>query len=252
METIMKTPSVTEEDLALINALTKSPLAAEQVYTFAVRLCDNEIDRDYERFSKAALEKLAGLFVGKSGIFDHQWTAKGQSARLYKTELVEEDGQTSAGERYCYLKGWAYMLRNEQTEGLIADIEAGIKKEVSVGCAMRRSTCSICGQEAGRCVHRKGAQYEGRTCYFTLEDPTDAYEWSFVAVPAQRRAGVVKGMSGVTLTSADVDRIAGRLAERLKAILTSPPGDPPPAEPTEETKLARARLELEKIRFGGI
>ena len=25
-----------------------------------------------------------------------------------------------------------------------------------------------------------------------LQDPTDAYEWSFVAVPAQRNAGVVK------------------------------------------------------------
>ena len=36
-------PGAGEEDLAHINALAKSPLTAEQVYTFAVRLCDNEV-----------------------------------------------------------------------------------------------------------------------------------------------------------------------------------------------------------------
>ena len=190
---IEKTAAVDEGDLALINALARRPLKAEEVYTFPVRLCDNEVDRDFERFSRKSLETLAGLFVGKSGLFDHQWTAMGQTARLYKAE-VTEDGQrtTTAGEPLCYLKGWAYMLRSEQTEPLIAQIEAGIKKEVSVGCAISRSVCSICGQEDGRCSHRKGQKYDGQLCYFTLEEPTDAYEWSFVAVPAQPAAGVIK------------------------------------------------------------
>ena len=31
-------------------------------------------------------------------------------------------------------------------------------------------------------------------CYTILRDAQDAYEWSFVAVPAQRQAGVIKGM----------------------------------------------------------
>ena len=184
---------LTEQDLSQINALARKELTAEEVYSFPVRLCDNEVDRDFERFSRKSLETLAGLFVGKSGLFDHQWTAMGQTARLYKAE-VTEDGQrtTTAGEPLCYLKGWAYMLRSEQTEPLIAQIEAGIKKEVSVGCAISRSVCSICGQEDGRCSHRKGQKYDGQLCYFTLEEPTDAYEWSFVAVPAQPAAGVIK------------------------------------------------------------
>ena len=29
-------------------------------------------------------------------------------------------------------------------------------------------------------------------CHVVLNQPTDAYEWSFVAVPAQREAGVIK------------------------------------------------------------
>ena len=131
---------VSREDMALINAMARSALTPEEVYTFAVRLCDNEIDRDFERFDRAALKALGELFVGKSGIFDHQWSAQGQTARLYKTELVAEEGVTEAGEPCCYLKGYAYMLRSEKNEDLIAEIEAGIKKEVSIGrTASRRS-----------------------------------------------------------------------------------------------------------------
>ena len=48
------------------------------MYTFSLRLCDNEVDRDWERFDTAALNTLGDLFVGKSGIFDHQWTAEGR------------------------------------------------------------------------------------------------------------------------------------------------------------------------------
>ncbi len=192
MDRMTMSAGVTAEDLERINALTRTPLTAEQVYTFRVRLCDNRVDRDYERFSRKALEKLAELYVGKCGLFDHSWTARGQTARLYRAEVAEEGGVTEAGEPACSLMGWAYMPRLPENEGLIAQIEAGIKKEVSVGCAVGRSVCSICGRERGQCEHLGGRQYDGRTCYFTLEDPTDAYEWSFVAVPAQPAAGVVK------------------------------------------------------------
>ena len=34
--------------------------------------------------------------------------------------------------------------------------------------------------------------YKGKLCYGVLSEPEDAYEWSFVAVPAQRSAGVTK------------------------------------------------------------
>lgn len=181
---------VSREDMALINALAKTILGPDEVYTFAVRLCDNEIDRDWERFDRKGLEALSRLFVGKSGIFDHDWSASGQTARLYKTELCQEAGVTEAGEGRCYLKGYAYMLRSEKNSDLIDEIEAGIKKEVSIGCSVSHSVCSICGQSS--CGHQRGRQYEGKVCYFTLQDPVDAYEWSFVAVPAQRKAGVMK------------------------------------------------------------
>lgn len=181
------------EELEAINRFAKTELTEEQVYAFSVRLCDNEVDRDFERFDTAALERLGELFLGRSGIFDHQWSAQGQAARIYRTEVVRESAVlTAAGDTYCWLKGWAYLLRTEKNRDLIAEIEGGIKKEVSVGCSMGRSVCSICGGESGDCQHVKGQMYGDRLCFLELRDPVDAYEWSFVAVPAQRNAGVLK------------------------------------------------------------
>ena len=44
----------------------------------------------------------------------------------------------------------------------------------------------------GGCDHEKGGEYGGKLCYHILDEPLDAYEWSFVAVPAQVNAGVTK------------------------------------------------------------
>lgn len=192
-------------DIDLINRYSVKELTPDEVYCFAVRLCDNEVDRDWERFDRAALEKLAGLFLGKSGIFDHDWRAENQVARLYKTEVVRGEGRTQAGEPYYYLRGCAYMVRSHTNSDIIQEIEAGIKKEVSVGCSIGRTVCSICGVENGKCEHVKGQGYGGKLCYFTLKDPTDAYEWSFVAVPAQPAAGVTKGVKSAQDVAGAID-----------------------------------------------
>ena len=190
---------VSPEELKAINAMSKKKLRPEEVYAFAVRLCDNEIDRDNERFPAATLEELAPLFVGRSGLFDHQWSTRNQAARIYRTEVVRESWMTEAGEPYCYLKGCAYLLRTEGNRELIAAIEGGIKKEVSVGCAVERSVCSVCGEDIRdreKCRHIRGRTYNGKLCWAELDGVTDAYEWSFVAVPAQPGAGVLKGFRG--------------------------------------------------------
>ena len=177
----------TAAQLERINALAKGSLTEEQVYVFSVRLCDDQVDRDFERFDTAALPELAKLFVGKSGVVDHKWSAERQLARIFDAEVLQEEGVS-------YIKAWAYIRRGGSGDEWIADIEAGIKKEVSVGCAMGQSVCSICGAEYGTCGHRKGEHYDGALCCAILREPVDAYEFSFVAVPAQREAGVLKGM----------------------------------------------------------
>ncbi len=177
----------TAAQLEIINAQAKGQLEAEQLYVFSLRLCDDQVDRDMERFDTAALPELARLFIGKTGIVDHCWSTDNQVARIFQTQVVRE-GDVS------YIKAWAYIRRGDSTNEIIADIEAGIKKEVSVGCAMGRSVCSICGGDYGSCGHQKGESYDGQVCCAILREPMDAYEFSFVAVPAQREAGVIKGL----------------------------------------------------------
>lgn len=225
MDAICKAIKLEQSDLDRINKLACRELGADEVFTFAIRLCDNEVDRDMERFSDSALYEMAELFQGVPGIFDHRWSAKGQTARLYRTEVVKEpEKRTSDGRIYRYLKGWAYMMRTEETAPLIAEIEGGIKKEVSVGCSVGQQSCSICGQPMDSCMHRKGRQYDGRTCCGVLSDVADVYEWSFVAVPAQKEAGVIHKHYGGFEPDKDKEAMIWR---------------------------AKARLEMEKIRFGG-
>ena len=179
----------TAVQLEAINAQAKAKLTTEQVYVFSVRLCDDQVDRDGERFDTAALPALAKLFIGKTGIVDHKWSSDSQVARIFETQVIQEDGVS-------YIKAWAYIRRGGNADEVIADIEAGIKKEVSVGCAMGRAICSICGGDHGQCGHQKGEHYDGQLCCVILKEPMDAYEFSFVAVPAQPAAGVLKGMGG--------------------------------------------------------
>lgn len=190
--------SATDEDLKLINKFSRKTLTAEDVYVFSVVLCDNDIDRDFEQFTPETLEKLKDLFVGKTGIFDHSMKSSDQVARTFSC-AVESTGETnSIGEPYLRLTAKAYMPRTSKTQELIERLEAGILKEVSVGCSITREICSICGTDRRHehCSHIKGEFYgdgiQKTQCHARLLEPTDAYEWSFVAVPAQRRAGVIK------------------------------------------------------------
>ena len=196
----------TAVQLEAINALAKVQLTQDQVYVFSLRLCDDQVDRDFERFDAAALPGLAKLFIGRTGIVDHSWRADNQVARIFETQVVQEAG-------ISYIEAWAYIRRGGSNEEMIADIEAGIKKEVSVGCAMGRCLCSICGSEYGTCGHQKGQHYDGQLCCGILCEPVDAYEFSFVAVPAQREAGVLKALGTNRRTLKELSEEFGAQAE---------------------------------------
>lgn len=200
----LENQEVTDDELKKINKFTLAPLKADEVFTFKLILGDNGLDdRNYEPFNLNALKDLKKLYVGKTMIKDHKRTADNQIARIYDTELQQDSSKlTGAGEIFTKLIAKCYMVKTEKNADLIAEIKAGIKKEVSTSCRPKHAYCSICGVDNMKdyCIHYWGKEYETqdgkKICYFTLDGAKEAYEVSFVAVPAQPRAGTTKNYGG--------------------------------------------------------
>ncbi len=186
----------TKNELELINRYTRRELSEDEVYVFSIVLCDNEIDRDFERFPLETLTELEKLFVGVTGVLDHIPQSKNQTARIFscKTEILD-NRLTSDGIPYARLHARAYIPKSKSNDDFILALDSGIRKEVSVGCSVKKHICSICGEDIRICGHIKGKSYDNRLCYSELIGAGDAYEWSFVAVPAQKNAGVIKSYS---------------------------------------------------------
>lgn len=199
MQKIQKTAKldsgiITDDDLAKINQFALTDLTADQIFTFKAILCDNEIDRDHERFSAEALENLASLMIGRTVIKNHDHDADHQIARIYSAEVADTGKLTSYGAAYKQLIANCYMIRTAGNADMIAEISAGIRKEGSISCSAGSRKCSICGTDSFKeyCSHTAGKKYQNQQCHFVLDDITDAYEFSLVAIPAQRNAGVSK------------------------------------------------------------
>lgn len=210
-----------KDDMKKINLYSQRELNEDEVYIFTVSLCDNDVDRDFERFSLSALNELAELFVGKTGIFDHSMKSSDQKARIFEAFVEKTGGSCIDGEPLYALKARAYMLKNDENSALVEEIEAGIKKEVSVSCQMGQSICSICKKDNKKqpCEHIRGNSYNGELCFKTLQNAQDAYEFSFVAVPAQRKAGVTKAFKG--LEEINMNEIVKSIKEGNEALKLS-------------------------------
>ena len=183
-----------DDDFAIIREMIPSEVNKSDIFVYSVKLCDNLVDRDGEYFSKPALESLVSSFKGVTGIYNHDWSSGNQHSRIYKAKLVEDsDVKNESNEPYRYVVGYAYTLNNEKNKDLIENIKTGILKEVSIGFK----------HDEGVDVKLK----DGSTAH-RIDTIKDVYEFSFVAVPAQRQAGVVKsynkeeGVSGMKLAEA--------------------------------------------------
>lgn len=149
---------------------------ADNDYTFTVKLCDNEIDDDNERFSSQCLKQMAEMFVGKYGCIGETRIAK-----IVSTEIVTDENKWATFyERHRWIKATATIPRINETEKLIEQIERGEKQKISVACSVNTKICSICGDTSGNCYHKPGEYYSGKLCYMTLNNPQEVYEWAFV------------------------------------------------------------------------
>ena len=195
----------TDEDLKKINKYTLSPVTADDVFIFKATMADNEQDdRNYAPFNLKALQDLKKLYPGKTMLKDHSRQADNQIARIYDTELIQNSSKTTElGELHTELEAKIYMIKTESNKDLIAEIKGGIKKEVSTSCMPEKMICNICNTDnmVKYCRHWPGREYtieDGsskgtkKRCKMLLHGAKEAYELSFVAVPAQPRASTHK------------------------------------------------------------
>ena len=214
----MEERKVTPEDLALINQFAKRELTADEVYTFSAVAADSQVDRDNEYFPPETLKQLSRLIVGTTIISDHDPKSDNQTARVFRAYTR----QTDKGVTQLVVD--AYTLRNG-SEDFIQRVEAGIVKEVSIACAVKEPLCSVCGKRygVGGCRHYKGREYDGKPCVVALSGAADVYELSFVAVPAQREAGVIKCRKSFDVSGGqeeaknDLSKETMTLSEKLRA-----------------------------------
>lgn len=198
---------ITNEDLKKINKYTLSPVSADDVFIFKATIADNEQDdRNYLPFNLKALQDLKKLYPGKTMLKDHRKSADNQIARIYDTELVQDGNkQTELGELHTELVAKIYMIKTDSNKDLISEILGGIKKEVSTSTRPEKMICNICGVDNIKdyCRHWPGREYDvtdtsgkssKRRCKMLLHGAKEAYELSFVAVPAQPRAGTHKSI----------------------------------------------------------
>ena len=184
---------ITDEDMKKINQYTLSPLKPDDVFVFKAAIADTgNDDRNFEPFSDKSLENLKALYPGKTVISDHDRKSENQIARVYDTEIKNSDGLNQ-------LVAKCYMVKTQSNGDLISEINGGIKKEVSTCCAPETAICSICGVDNMKtyCPHYPGSEYKDadgneKICTFLIDGVKEAYELSFVAVPAQPRAGTCK------------------------------------------------------------
>lgn len=148
-------------------------------YTFDMKICDNEVDGNYDRFPVSSLKQIEKLVVGKRGTFKGK-----QVAKVLSAYVVSDNTQTTkAGDTYLWVRARVNIELNDETSALIYEIEHGSKNPVSVGCSVEHMVCSICGAES--CNHVPGDVYGGQLCYKEMYGVQDIYEWSFAA-PRQK------------------------------------------------------------------
>lgn len=145
---------VTPEDLALINLVAGknggNSLSEKEVYVFAVKVADNEVDACHEYFGIEALYQLADAIIGKV-CTDNRFDVK---PRIFRSQICGDgSSRTKNKEPLVWVKAYAYVVRTPQNEAMIANIEQSTERKVSFGCSINEIRCPICRGLYDECDH---------------------------------------------------------------------------------------------------
>ncbi|MCD7096943.1 hypothetical protein [Stenotrophomonas sp. MMGLT7] len=185
------------EQLAQIRQYTLADLPAEQLYVRTFALAHNAIDRDRECFDEALLADYARTLPGKGLFIKHptSWDGDGgpgkgrwfaaqldrMSLDEARTLLREPDLKFPPGAATAVvLMASAYLVRTAGNADLLAEIDAGVVGDVSIGSTVK---------DRERLVDEQGNELNA----WRLTGPGEALEGSLVWLGAQPGARAVKG-----------------------------------------------------------
>jgi len=184
---------ISPEMLARVNAYALKDLAAGEIYVRRCLLAHNAIDRDNERFPETLLDNFAATLPGKSLLFGHDRrsyfplglffdaTTEGITVEQFKALTGETprlpEGMTSVK----ILWGWFYIVKTPSAADMLANLEAGVYRHVSIGF----NAADLVGVKK---------EINGPTLYWEYVGPGEALEGSLVWLGAQPGATAQKAL----------------------------------------------------------
>lgn len=145
-------------------------------YVFKIILCNNDVDKDHDKFSIQALYQIRDMAIGKNGILDTMPNNKSNIARIFDCSVEYDKGKTTIdGEPLLYVQAYAFLdKRISDGCGAIAQkIKEGFYNEVSVGCSIYKS------HKESFFDSEFALEYE----ITVIDSISDLYEWSIVQKP---------------------------------------------------------------------
>lgn len=135
-----------DTQLAKINQFTRRPFTADELYIGQLRLANNCIDRDNERFSEEVLQRFAATAIRKTMLFDHnrrlQESAIGKFFDVAVEKMALQQAAAETGEEMMlpdgvtevwFLSPWFYIPIKGIAEEILVKIDAGIYDFASIG-----------------------------------------------------------------------------------------------------------------------
>jgi len=192
-----RSAAATERELETINRFARRPLTADEVYVGECDLCNDRVDRAFERFTADVLQDFADSLPGKSLLAGHDHGSL--PLGLWFDARLRQDERGVIHLRPSY-----YIVKTRENEHHRAQLDGGVYRYASIGFRARDLVCDICGKSwfGWECEHYPGQAYDvgGRrvvaTAHYTRSDerPAEAVEGSIVYLGCQYDAELKAAM----------------------------------------------------------
>lgn len=136
----------TDDQLAKINRFTRRPFTADELYVGQMRLANNAIDRDSERFSEEVIQRFAKTAIRRTLLLDHDKKVRDSAAgKFFDVELEKmplQQAIAETGENLVLPDGivevlfhspWFYIPVAGIDAKELVKIDAGIYDFASIG-----------------------------------------------------------------------------------------------------------------------